>query len=143
MNTSRGDSRATLCRSAHARTRRSHVHRGAHSCPSVGGRLRAGGGPRAQAVKNNPEASAPNQYILGRPISNGLANNSLSSSTTPDLEGFATGRHGQGDSNGGVRGFSGCAAGVSGRADRREGCLDAGGDGIGRRLEVAAVGREV
>lgn len=109
----------------------------------MGGRLRAGGGPSAQAVKNNPEAKAPNQYILGRPISNGLANNNLSSSTTPALEGLDTGLHGHSDNNGGVRGFSACGSAGSGVVDRREGCLDTGAVTAGRRLGVAEAGREV
>lgn len=53
-------------------------------------------------VKNKPEMTIPNQYILGRPSSKGRAKTVLSSSTTSGLCGFAIGLQAHEDIRGGV-----------------------------------------
>jgi len=73
----------------------------AYVSPSAGARDRAEGGKVNQVVKNKPETRNPNQYILGRPDSNGRAKTVLSSSTTSG-EGLGSGFHLQAAASGGV-----------------------------------------
>jgi hypothetical protein len=69
--------------------------------PSTGARERAEGGNVNHVVKNKPETRNPNQYILGRPDSNGRAKTVLSSSITSG-EGLGKGFHLQAAASGGV-----------------------------------------
>jgi hypothetical protein len=55
-----------------------------------------------QVVKNNPDMTIPNQYILGRPSSNGRAKTVLSSSITSAPRGFSIGLHAHVEASGGV-----------------------------------------
>lgn len=82
-----------------------------------------------QVVKNRPEMTIPNQYILGRPNSNGRAKTVRSSSITSALRGFGIGLHAHEDINGGVRVFP-ASRSVSSTfvGGRTEGCR-AGADG--------------
>lgn len=70
-----------------------------------------------QVVKNNPEITIPNQYILGRPISKGRAKTVRSSSSTSGFVGFGTGLQAHVDFSGGVspvEGSSGVSRGLIG-----------------------------